>query len=236
MGRKRCIIFLSFVFTVGAVIQLVPSGYQMLLAGRFISGVGVGGLSMAATLYQSETAPPKVSRPLIRRSFYLQSLPPSLTSYLLHPFPPSLLPKCSLPPTIPSSLPPPPGSRPGGLDPAALLHSRHPTGRGPERGLAALRRGLAHLLRWQGLLLPPSHAPDESPRWLVAQGKSETAKASLGGIRQEDETEGELAGMQAAVKVGEVLDGTGFEGHEGLGEGGQLMRMRRRRDKGISLP
>jgi hypothetical protein len=40
MGRKRCIIFLSFVFTVGAVIQLVPSGYQMLLAGRFISGVG----------------------------------------------------------------------------------------------------------------------------------------------------------------------------------------------------
>ena len=114
---------------------------------------------MAATLYQSETAPPKVSRPLIRRSFYLPSLPPSITSYLLHPFQPSLLPKCSLPPTLPSSLPPP-GSRSGGLDPAALHHGRHPTGRGPERGLAALGRRLAHFLRWQGLLLPPSHAPD----------------------------------------------------------------------------
>jgi hypothetical protein len=46
--------------------------------------------------------------------------------------------------------------------------------------------------------------------------------------------EGELAGMEAAVEVGEVLDGTGFEGHEGLGEGGQLTRVRRRMDKGIS--
>lgn len=34
----------------------------MLYAGRFLSGVGVGGLSMAATLYQSETAPTHVRR------------------------------------------------------------------------------------------------------------------------------------------------------------------------------
>jgi len=52
----------------------------------------------------------------------------------------------------------------------------------------------------------------------VAQGKSETAKASLGRIRQEEEVEGELAGIEEAVEVGEVLDGTGFEDNEGLGE------------------
>ena len=52
----------------------------------------------------------------------------------------------------------------------------------------------------------------------MAQGKSETAKASLGRIRQEEEVEGELAGIEEAVEVGEVLDGTGFEDNEGLGE------------------
>ena len=36
---------------------------QALLAGRFLSGLGVGGLSMAATLYQSETAPSQVRLP-----------------------------------------------------------------------------------------------------------------------------------------------------------------------------
>lgn len=60
LGRKKSIVLLAAVFTVGAVIQLVPSGYEALLAGRFISGVGVGGLSMAATLYQAETAPSQV--------------------------------------------------------------------------------------------------------------------------------------------------------------------------------
>jgi hypothetical protein len=49
----------------------------------------------------------------------------------------------------------------------------------------------------------------------VAQGKSEAAKASLGRIRQEEEVEGELAGIEEAVEVGKVLGGTGSEGRGG---------------------
>ena len=56
-GRTVSIMGLTFVFTVGAVIQLVPVNIEMLYAGRVISGIGCGGLSMAATLYQSEIAP-----------------------------------------------------------------------------------------------------------------------------------------------------------------------------------
>lgn len=40
LGRKKCIILLSFIFSVGAIIQLVPRDYAMLLAGRFLSGIG----------------------------------------------------------------------------------------------------------------------------------------------------------------------------------------------------
>lgn len=57
---------------------MVPANYAMLLAGRFISGIGVGGLSMAATLYQAETAPSAVGR--ARRGSSLSVL---LSSYLL---------------------------------------------------------------------------------------------------------------------------------------------------------
>jgi len=117
---------------------------------------------MAATPYQKATTPPDV-RGFPIRYFLEPSLPPSITSF--HPFLPSLLPKCSLPATRPYSLPLPPGPRPRGFDPADLYHGRHSTGRGPERGLVALGRGLPHLLRWQGLLLPPSHAPDGRKRY-----------------------------------------------------------------------
>ncbi|TFJ83452.1 hypothetical protein NSK_005292 [Nannochloropsis salina CCMP1776] len=51
----------------------------------------------------------------------------------------------------------------------------------------------------------------ESPRWLAAQGKHEAAKASLGGIRQEEEVEGELAGMEAAVEDGGTMLGFGVQ-------------------------
>lgn len=59
-GRKGAILMLTTIFTVGAALQLVPVNMDMLYAGRFTSGLGVGGLSMAATLYQSETAPTQI--------------------------------------------------------------------------------------------------------------------------------------------------------------------------------
>ena len=40
LGRKKSIILLAFIFTCGALIQLVPRTSEMLLAGRFLSGIG----------------------------------------------------------------------------------------------------------------------------------------------------------------------------------------------------
>ena len=59
-GRKGTILGMSLVFSLGAFIQLFAKNIDMLYAGRFICGVAVGTLSMAATLYQSETAPSSV--------------------------------------------------------------------------------------------------------------------------------------------------------------------------------
>jgi len=56
-GRKGSITWLTFLFTIGAVIQLFPMDISGLYCGRFICGLAVGALSMASTLYQSETAP-----------------------------------------------------------------------------------------------------------------------------------------------------------------------------------
>ena len=67
----------------------------------------------------------------------------------------------------------------------------------------------------------------------MAQGKSAAAKASLGRIRQEEEVEGELAGIEEAVEVGNILGGTGLEGREV--EGGQVTKAERGTEGGTSL-
>ena len=59
-GRKGSIMGLTVIFSIGAIIQLFPMNINGLYAGRFICGVGIGSLSMASTLYQSETAPAHV--------------------------------------------------------------------------------------------------------------------------------------------------------------------------------
>jgi len=59
-GRKGTLIGLTLIFTIGAAMQLGPVNIEMLYASRIIAGFGLGGLSMAATLYQSETAPTSV--------------------------------------------------------------------------------------------------------------------------------------------------------------------------------
>ncbi|GAB5036195.1 mfs sp sugar:h+ symporter [Nannochloropsis oceanica] len=155
LGRKKCIILLSFIFSVGAIIQLVPRDYAMLLAGRFLSGIGVGGLSMAATLYQSETAPSQVRGLVVS----IQQL--SITGGILLA---------------------------GALN-VGLQHW--------EEGWRISYGGkgfFSILLMFLMLFLP------ESPRWLVAHGKSEEAKAALLRIRQEEEVEGELAAIESAVE------------------------------------
>ncbi|PIA93621.1 High-affinity fructose transporter ght6 [Cercospora beticola] len=57
-GRKVCIIFWNIIFCVGVIVQMTAEykWYQVAL-GRWVAGLGVGGLSVLTPMYQSETAP-----------------------------------------------------------------------------------------------------------------------------------------------------------------------------------
>ncbi|KAI6780694.1 Hexose transporter-like protein [Emericellopsis cladophorae] len=58
IGRKKAISFWCLVVSIGFVVQIaaVTAWYQVMI-GRFISGLGVGGLSLMVPMYQAETAP-----------------------------------------------------------------------------------------------------------------------------------------------------------------------------------
>ncbi|KAM0477845.1 hypothetical protein ACHAPX_005611 [Trichoderma viride] len=57
-GRKPSISFWSLIVSIGFVIQIasVTAWYQLMI-GRFVSGLGVGALSLLVPMYQAETAP-----------------------------------------------------------------------------------------------------------------------------------------------------------------------------------
>lgn len=60
-GRRICIVFWNVMFCVGVVIQMTSTTawYQVAL-GRWVAGLGVGGLSVLTPMYQSETAPRQI--------------------------------------------------------------------------------------------------------------------------------------------------------------------------------
>ncbi|CAG7561864.1 unnamed protein product [Fusarium equiseti] len=66
-SRKYGILIATSVFILGVVIQAtaIQAGYQVILAGRFITGMGVGSLSTIVPLYNSECAPPEVRGALV---------------------------------------------------------------------------------------------------------------------------------------------------------------------------
>jgi SP family sugar:H+ symporter-like MFS transporter len=57
-GRKWTIVFWNIIFCVGVIVQITTTTvwYQVSL-GRWVAGLGVGGLSVLTPMYQSETAP-----------------------------------------------------------------------------------------------------------------------------------------------------------------------------------
>ncbi|KAK0630458.1 general substrate transporter [Bombardia bombarda] len=67
LSRKYGVLVACTVFVLGVVIQAtsVTVGYNAILAGRFITGLGVGGLAMIIPLYNSEVAPPEVRGALV---------------------------------------------------------------------------------------------------------------------------------------------------------------------------
>ncbi|GAC94273.1 monosaccharide transporter [Pseudozyma hubeiensis SY62] len=66
-GRRKCVVFGVAWFILGAIIQAFTrdGSYDYILAGRAITGVGIGSLSMIVPLYNAELAPPEIRGSLV---------------------------------------------------------------------------------------------------------------------------------------------------------------------------
>jgi sugar porter (SP) family MFS transporter len=66
-SRKYGILIATGVFVIGVIIQItaIAGGHNEILAGRFITGIGVGTLSCIVPMYNSECAPPEVRGALV---------------------------------------------------------------------------------------------------------------------------------------------------------------------------
>lgn len=68
LSRKYAILVNVTIFVIGVVVQttaITPSGHSSILGGRFITGMGVGSLSMIVPMYNAEIAPPEVRGALV---------------------------------------------------------------------------------------------------------------------------------------------------------------------------
>ncbi|KAL7784344.1 general substrate transporter [Trichoderma ceciliae] len=67
ISRKYGIIVACFIFIIGVIVQAcaIVAGPNAILGGRFITGMGVGSLSMIVPIYNSEVAPPEVRGALV---------------------------------------------------------------------------------------------------------------------------------------------------------------------------
>lgn len=67
ISRKYGVLVAVAVFVLGVVIQVtsIAAGHNSILAGRFITGMGVGSLAMIVPIYNSEVAPPEVRGALV---------------------------------------------------------------------------------------------------------------------------------------------------------------------------
>lgn len=59
-GRRITIIAGCGIFSIGVILQVAATAYDLLIAGRLIAGLGVGFVSAIIILYMSEIAPRKV--------------------------------------------------------------------------------------------------------------------------------------------------------------------------------
>jgi len=68
IGCKKSLYIWSFVFIIGAAMMLGANGNRglgLILGGRVLAGIGVGGASMCVPIYISELAPPAVRGRLV---------------------------------------------------------------------------------------------------------------------------------------------------------------------------
>ena len=65
MGRRATVVAACVVFTVGVIVQACTVNKDYIIAGRFVTGIGVGAFSMLVPLYNAELAPPEVRGALV---------------------------------------------------------------------------------------------------------------------------------------------------------------------------
>ncbi|KAH8100815.1 general substrate transporter [Cristinia sonorae] len=65
LSRKYTIVLAVAVFCVGVIVQTAAKEASSIYGGRFVTGLGVGSLSMAVPLYNAELAPPEVRGSLV---------------------------------------------------------------------------------------------------------------------------------------------------------------------------
>ncbi|KAF9030975.1 general substrate transporter [Hymenopellis radicata] len=65
LSRKYTILLAVVVFCIGVIVQTTAKAPPSIFGGRFVTGLGVGSLSMAVPLYNAELAPPEVRGSLV---------------------------------------------------------------------------------------------------------------------------------------------------------------------------
>ncbi|PHH62443.1 hypothetical protein CDD81_7162 [Ophiocordyceps australis] len=66
VGRRISISFWSLMTAIGFIVQIAANrAWYQVMIGRFVAGLGVGGLSLLVPMYQAETAPPWVRGSLV---------------------------------------------------------------------------------------------------------------------------------------------------------------------------
>jgi MFS family permease len=65
LGRRLTVLVAVVVFCVGVIVQACTQNKDFVFAGRFVTGLGVGSLSMIVPLYNAELAPPEIRGSLV---------------------------------------------------------------------------------------------------------------------------------------------------------------------------
>lgn len=65
VGRRVCAVIAAGVFIIGVIVQACTFSADYVYGGRFITGLGVGSLSMIVPLYNAELAPPETRGALV---------------------------------------------------------------------------------------------------------------------------------------------------------------------------
>jgi MFS transporter, sugar porter (SP) family len=151
-GRRRTIFVVALAFALGIVVIVIAQSPSVLIAGRFIVGLGVGGASMSVPLYISELAPADKRGRLVSTNQLMITL---------------------------------------GIVCAYLVDYAFASG-GEWRWMFGIGLVPAGILGAAILFMP------ESPRWLVAHGRVDSARSVLARIHDEGALEDELRVVQDA--------------------------------------